>query len=283
MTEETGVPAGATDPVSAPTAGTLLREARTAAGLSIDAIAQQLKLAPRQVAAIEESDFAGLPGRTFVRGFVRNYARALRLDADLLLAALPDPGAAPGLAEASLAPTPRPMGEIPADIGQRPSAARWAIPLALVAIVTVAAVYEWTRPQADPASARADRTAAATQGTVANAPAVMSPAQSDRPAADGGARSEAAPASVETVPAVPPADAPLAFVFRGTSWVEVKDARGTIVLSTMGLPGARHATGGPLPLEVVIGNAESVTVTWRGAPFDLAPHTRQNVAKFLLK
>ena len=56
-------------------AGALLREAREAAGMSIDAVAQQLKLAPRQVQALEDGDFAHLPGRTFVRGFMRNYAR----------------------------------------------------------------------------------------------------------------------------------------------------------------------------------------------------------------
>ena len=72
-------------------------------------------------------------------------------------------------------------------------------------------------------------------------------------------------------------------VFRATSWVEVKDAKGTIVLSTMGYPGASHAVGGALPLEVVLGNAEAVQVSWRGAAFDSTPHTRQNVAKFTLK
>jgi len=62
-------------------AGAMLAAAREAAGLSIDAVAGQLKLAPRQVRAIEAGDFAALPGRTFVRGFARNYARLLGLDA----------------------------------------------------------------------------------------------------------------------------------------------------------------------------------------------------------
>ena len=76
-------------PAGAPTPGTLVREAREAAGLSIDDVSQQLKLAPRQVQALEADDYAQLPGRTFVRGFMRNYARLLRLDPDALLAALP--------------------------------------------------------------------------------------------------------------------------------------------------------------------------------------------------
>ncbi|MEO8509255.1 MAG: DUF4115 domain-containing protein, partial [Betaproteobacteria bacterium] len=61
------------------------------------------------------------------------------------------------------------------------------------------------------------------------------------------------------------------------------DAKGAIVLSTIGYPGATHATGGTTPLEVVLGNAEAVTVTWRGAPFDVTPFVKQNVAKFSVK
>ena len=66
--------------------GARLRAAREAAGLSLDQVAQQLKLAPRQVKALEDESFGELPGRTFSRGFVRNYARLLHLDAQDLLA-----------------------------------------------------------------------------------------------------------------------------------------------------------------------------------------------------
>src|SRR5207249_6781224 len=71
-------------------AGAQLRATREAFGLSLEEVAQQLKLAPRQVIALEDEDFAQLPGRTFVRGFARNYARLLNLDGDQLLALLPD-------------------------------------------------------------------------------------------------------------------------------------------------------------------------------------------------
>ena len=60
-------------------AGALLRAARESAGMTVDAVAQHLKLAPRQVKAIEDGDFKELPGRTFIRGFVRNYARLVQL------------------------------------------------------------------------------------------------------------------------------------------------------------------------------------------------------------
>ena len=125
--------------------GAYLRAAREAAGWSLEQAAQQLKLAPRQVKALEEEDFAQLPGRTFARGFVRNYARLLHLDADELLAQLPDPTRAPGLGAPALHSTSTMMGELPTSESTKPSFARWLIPLALIGCIVAAASYEWYR------------------------------------------------------------------------------------------------------------------------------------------
>ena len=290
MTGESPTPIRDDAPPPPPaTAGARLREAREAAGLSLDAVAQQLKLAPRQVKALEDDDFAQLPGRTFIRGFMRNYARLVRLDPDALLATLPEGGAAPSRDHPSLAPTTRAIGELPADVHGKPRATRWAIPLALAAIVAIGAVYEFARPLREPAKAPAGKSAvspapaapAPAPTTAAPPPAADAAPVPAAPAAPAGAAS--APPPAEIVPPAVAGDAPLVLAFRGTSWIEVKDGRGTIVLSTIGYPGASHAVGGAPPFDVVLGNAEAVTVTWRGAPFDLAPFTKQNVAKFTVK
>src|SRR5438477_12689561 len=114
------------DPITstslASTAGAQLRAAREALGLSQEIVAQQLKLAPRQVRALEEDDYAKLPGRTFVRGFVRNYARAFGLDAEDLVARLP--GGEPSLERPTITPSGPPMGPLPAPV--RRNWARWA-------------------------------------------------------------------------------------------------------------------------------------------------------------
>lgn len=68
--------------------GQQLRLAREARGLSVAEIAQTLKLGQRQVASLEAGDWQQLPGQTFVRGFVRNYARLVQLDAGPLMAQL---------------------------------------------------------------------------------------------------------------------------------------------------------------------------------------------------
>src|SRR5579862_4584746 len=67
--------------------GAHLRALREHAQLSLDDVATQLKLSRRQVMAIESDSFDALPGPTFIRGFIRDYARLLRVDGDELLAA----------------------------------------------------------------------------------------------------------------------------------------------------------------------------------------------------
>jgi len=131
-------------------AGALLRVAREATGMSIDVVAQNLKLAPRQVKALEDGDYAHLPGRTFIRGFVRNYARLVRLDPERVLGALPGGASAPALEAPTLSPTAHTMGELPTTDNPKTSWARWAIPAVLAAIVAAAALYEWLRPASEP-------------------------------------------------------------------------------------------------------------------------------------
>ncbi|MBP6189855.1 MAG: helix-turn-helix domain-containing protein, partial [Azonexus sp.] len=74
--------------MSGPPVGEQLRLAREARGLEVADIAQTLKLGPRQVEALEAGDWKGLPGNTFIRGFVRNYARLVQIDQAALMTLL---------------------------------------------------------------------------------------------------------------------------------------------------------------------------------------------------
>jgi cytoskeleton protein RodZ len=65
--------------------GPLLRAARVERGLSIEDVARQLRLSIKQVVALEEDEYDKVAGGTFLRGFVRNYAKLLQLDAAPLL------------------------------------------------------------------------------------------------------------------------------------------------------------------------------------------------------
>lgn len=84
--------------------GEALAAAREAMGLSVEQIADQLKLASRQVLAIERGDFDALPNRAVTRGFIRAYAKAVRLDPAPLVAMVEVEGAL-GHADATVRPT----------------------------------------------------------------------------------------------------------------------------------------------------------------------------------
>ena len=66
--------------------GATLAAQREAMGWSVEQVADQLKLAVRQVVAIEAGDYASLPSPAVTRGFVRAYAKILKLDAAPLVA-----------------------------------------------------------------------------------------------------------------------------------------------------------------------------------------------------
>lgn len=72
-----------------PTTGSVLQAARLQAGLSIEQVSEQLKWSLRQVNALESNQFDQLPAMVIVRGFVRSYAKLLKIDADAVLASLP--------------------------------------------------------------------------------------------------------------------------------------------------------------------------------------------------
>lgn len=315
-TLEAGTEAAARASATALGPGAALKSARERAGLSLDEAAQQLKLAPRQVRALESDDFNQLPGRTFVRGFVRNYARLLRLDGDALIAGLPDAAHAPGLAAPPLHSTGGAIGEVPGPHAPRAAFGRWFIPLLLIGCIVGAGAYEWYRSAstAPPQTASVEPAAAAPASAAGTArselpnPFAQAPVAEPAPIEAREAASPAATASASAVestdarsaasePAARPAvaaapsttepsaqaDKPLVLSYRGPSWTEVRDRSGQVVLARVVPAGSEQAIGGSAPFDLVIGNARAVTLTYRGEAVDLARFTRQNVARLRLQ
>lgn len=62
--------------------GQLLRNGREAAGLSIEQVAEKLHLLQSVVSSLEKDSYERIRGDTFVRGYMRNYARLVGLDGD---------------------------------------------------------------------------------------------------------------------------------------------------------------------------------------------------------
>lgn len=113
-----------------PSPGAQLRRAREARGESVSEVAFALKLNPRQIDALERDDFAALPGTAFVRGFLRNYARYLGLDAAPLLDGVQRLA---GAAAPDLSPIRNADGDLPSHSGRR----RGTFPAGMLVLVLV--------------------------------------------------------------------------------------------------------------------------------------------------
>lgn len=81
------------------TVGDELRMSREKAGLSLEDVSSQLRISVRHLEYIESGDRDRLPGSTYLLGFVRSYAKLLKLNADDLCHRIID-----GLTEADLKP-----------------------------------------------------------------------------------------------------------------------------------------------------------------------------------
>ncbi len=284
------------DPIVPRTAGSILREARQAQGLHIAALAASIKVAQKKLDALEADRLDELPDATFTRALAQTVCRALKIDPAPVLALLPAPAGQRLEQVGGGINTPfreRPGRHEPSDWSALASPAVWG-PLLLV--IGAAVLYllppGWlTSFQLSPAPTAS---APATSGAAGNSSVtiVMPP----EPIAEKAAVPASAPEVVAPAPVLPraePASAPAAVAappagmlqMRATaqSWVEVRDARSTVLLARMLEPGETVALDGVAPLKLKIGNAGATEVMFRGQPMDLVPSTRDNVARLELK
>lgn len=288
--------------------GRQLRQAREARGLAVGDIAQALKLGPRQVEALERDEWTDLPGTTFIRGFVRNYARLVGIDPQPLMAHL-----------ASLLEKPVDTLNVPAAAPATMRSGGRSRDRAVVAVgvglVVVAALAYFLLPN-DLAAWRANlqslldgssSSAESVESTAAQEP-LFPPPEAAAPAPVP-APSQPVPASVVQAPMAAPAPAVLSplpaqptapaapaqavaagaaagqlrFHVARESWVEVRDRDDVVVFSQRLSAGSEQQVGGKAPLSVTIGYAPGVSLVANGKVVDLAPHTRGDVARLLVE
>lgn len=268
------------DRESGPGFGRRLAAERERKGLSIDDIAARLRFNPKQVQAIESEKLPALPA-PFLRGFVRNYARELKLDPAPLLEEL----------NQRLGPDARRVeqedkssGGSRGRFGEHVSGrlVMLAVILGLVALLLVgwlASRNEATRPGGAPQASAQLATVAAPPVDEGKRPASET---ATTPAGSAPVDAPAAATPVAAQASAPPGDS-LHMIFRERSWVEVTQGDGQIIHSQINAAGTEQRLEGKAPLRAVIGNASEVVVEYKGAPVDLKPVTSvDNVARITL-
>ena len=98
--------------------GQALRQAREARAMTLDEVEVQTRIRIKYLAALESGDLSVLPSVTHAKGFLRNYAQFLHLDANALVADLAAlTGSATPPVTTLTAPPPRPAPSISRDTG----------------------------------------------------------------------------------------------------------------------------------------------------------------------
>ena len=287
------------------TAGAMLKRARQAQGLHIAALSASIKVAQRKLESLEADRFDELPDATFARALAQTVCRSLKIDSAPVLALLPPATnyRLGQMAEGINMPfRERPGRSEPQDWSRlAASPAVWGTALVLVGAVVVYflpadLLTRFQRSSPDGAAALPAAASAASSAPPASATATATALNDVAPA-------PAASSVVETVFSAPPLTAPAsgpatasatpstAMPTRGPlqlrataeSWIEVQDASAQVLLSRMVLAGETVQLDGTMPLRVKIGNASSTDVVFRGQSLNLAPFTRDNVARLELK
>lgn len=313
---------GIAQPAS-PKVGAVLRASREAAGLSIGDVVDRLKLSKRQLEAIENDAFEELPGAAFVRGFVRNYAKFLKIDPVPLMDALEAhyPSATHDVVDltktaAGVAIKPTVLGreqwqssakELNTSAGSTVAWGKLVVFVLLIAALGAIA-YWWfghrSTGAAQPSNSLApmlieQKDKSASQPEAATTPAagsasdaIAKPASSSATqspsAAVGSATASAAvatSASHNAAQVSPPsgAEGTLSFNVKQDAWVSVTDATGKKIQFGTLVAGTDKQVSGVPPFQVKMGNANQVELSYNGQPVSFADKIRGSTAKIELK
>ncbi|NOT67777.1 MAG: helix-turn-helix domain-containing protein [Methylophilaceae bacterium] len=284
--------------------GAMLKAAREARGISIEDVSERLHNSPRQINALESGQFEILPEPMITRGFIRNYARLLEIDAEPLLQAYRIQVPVNQLPSINL-----PSANIVMTNHERSHWLRYSL-LSIFILLVVWFVYTGfiaKSPSLKPATVATspevtpnhDETFSAPLTTL---PITDTPAASAEPAtlmseSEGNIETQAnqaAPVIVEPtavasgavsqpIPAaVGAATVQLKFVTSEKSWINVLDSENKPVFNKTKPAASEDQLEGQPPFKLTLGNARATQVYLNGKLVDLQPYTKSNVARLTL-
>jgi cytoskeleton protein RodZ len=302
--------------------GEVLQAARVAKALSQQDVSDNLRYSVKQVDALEKGAFDLLPDAMITRGFIRNYARLLEIDAEPLLASYRQSVASESdnmiAVRSSMRPVqltkesqpwlkyilasilvllfllawlfyvdymPKPSNDA---VDQAPEVIEEIAPAATESLPEVALPAAQRLAEND--SVAPDLLAAPNVGlntgtSPANNAADVKPAdalsQIDfKPLAPSATQQIQTPAITGTDK---PADKTVSMVFTAQTWVSVTDKSGKVIYEKMSHNGDKETINVAPPLNLVIGNASGTKLNFGGKDIDLAPNTKDNVARITLE
>ncbi|WP_060983299.1 cytoskeleton protein RodZ [Vibrio splendidus] len=297
-------------------AGTLLKNKRESLGLTQKQISDRLKLRVTLIQQIEENQFESDQVATFMRGYIRSYAKYVNLDEKVVLSALHHAGDAQHQEQEMLSFSRKTKTE---KHNSRIMILTWSI---FAVIAGISSLWWWQNQQQDTLSQSLANTESSEELTVEESLApeftsleVIEAEQNEAGASvvesteglaaisdaedssDAVADETPAPHATETEPtaevnanaeAVEANTTPeavaneLVMQFSADCWIQVKDATGKTLSTGIKKAGQSLNLSGTAPYKVILGAPEGVSMTFASEPVDLSGYTSGKVARITL-
>ncbi|RLQ17680.1 cytoskeleton protein RodZ [Vibrio sp. SBT000027] len=292
-------------------AGTLLKNKRESLGLTQKQISDRLKLRVTLIQQIEENQFESDQVATFMRGYIRSYAKYVNLDEKVVLNALHHSGDAQHQEQEMLSFSRKTKTE---KHNSRIMLLTWSI---FAVIVGISSLWWWQNQQQDTLSQSLANTESSEELVVEES---LDPELTSLEVIEAEQNTETSPvtensdeltevssaedsvtldpvevieeapeaANVASVTAEPETVAPEAVVnelvmqFSADCWIQVKDASGKTLSTGIKKAGQTLNLSGTAPYKVILGAPEGVSMTFASEPVDLSGYTSGKVARITL-
>ena len=284
--------------------GGAFRDAREAANVTVDEVAQTLNLSVRVVNGLESNRYEDLPGPAFTRGYIRAYAKLLELDGDELVELFDQATLDLYVDDVVL---PRQTQSIRMIPQQHPGRVLGGIVTLIV--LGAAAILWWIWPEDGFPGFTRDETRVVTPvetelragggaghpagnstnaavgddvTTVEGALATMLPSDGAERVVSGQRATDVQDGAAAGAARDVTGGDRLIFSFAQDSWVEVEDRDGATLHADLGRAGDSITVTGRAPFTIILGNAPATTLQFNGNAIALGPHTRNRIANLVL-
>ncbi|MCG3725064.1 DUF4115 domain-containing protein [Vibrio cincinnatiensis] len=279
--------------------GTLLKKQREALGLSQKQVADRLRLRMAIIRNIEDNQFDSDLVATFIRGYLRSYAKAVGLSEHDIMEAY-EANCVSEPQEQKMQSFSRKTKREKHD--NRIMTITWII---VLVIIGMSSLWWWQHNQQDSLLPSNHPPAVVSEEPIApvvsNATDFVTVTELTQAQSQDDALTESDETSVSssivdeestTVPHVvdeTPVIAEdlslnhqLTMTFSADCWIQVKDATGKTLSTGIKKAGQTVNLQGETPLQVILGAPEGVSVTFASEPVDLSGYTSGKVARFTL-
>lgn len=261
--------------------GKTLRRAREALNLQIEQAARQLHLDVRLLKALEADDFSALPGTTYAYGYIRSYAKLLKISEEDILQQFMQ------LSESDANELiPDHMSFSVENKVPGISIAQIFIIIIVILVVLGGLVWLWkgehlvksvekvSAKQSKPHVVSLPVTDSQDLTPDLTEEKVKAVVKKEKPQPDS-----VEVKHVETV-STPKSIRMLHLSYDKDSWTEVRDAKGETLIYRMVKSGENLTLEGEPPYTILLGFAPGVTVTYENSVFDTKPYRRNDIAYF---